>query len=66
MPCIPAAPYAEARLPYLIGVSAMAFVQVIEFRSSRIDEMEGVVAEWEKATEGKRAATTPHSLSGPR
>ena len=34
----------------------MAFVQVIEFRSSRIDEMEGVVAEWEKATEGKRTA----------
>ena len=34
----------------------MAFVQVIEFRSSRIDEMEGVVDEWEKATEGKRQA----------
>jgi len=34
----------------------MAFVQVIEFRSSRIDEMEGVVDEWEKATEGKRTA----------
>ena len=34
----------------------MAFVQIIEFRSSHIDEMEAVVDEWEKATEGKRTA----------
>jgi hypothetical protein len=34
----------------------MAFVQIIEFRSSRIDEMEEVVDEWETATEGKRTA----------
>jgi hypothetical protein len=34
----------------------MAFVQIVEFRSSRIDEIEEVVDEWEKATEGKRTA----------
>jgi hypothetical protein len=34
----------------------MAFVQVIEFRSSKIDEMQKVAEEWEKATEGKRKA----------
>jgi quinol monooxygenase YgiN len=34
----------------------MAFVQIIEFRSTHIDEMEAVADEWEKATEGKRTA----------
>jgi hypothetical protein len=34
----------------------MAFVQVIEFRSSKVDEMQKVAEEWEKATEGKRKA----------
>lgn len=32
----------------------MAFVQVIEFRTGKINEMEAVGDEWEKATEGKR------------
>lgn len=32
----------------------MGFAQVIEFRTSRIDEMRAVADEWEKATEGKR------------
>lgn len=32
----------------------MAFVQIIEFRTSRPDEMEAVGDEWEQATEGKR------------
>jgi hypothetical protein len=32
----------------------MAFVQIIEFRTSRPDEMRKAVDEWEKATEGKR------------
>jgi hypothetical protein len=34
----------------------MKFVQIIEFRTSRISEMEQVGEEWEKATEGKRLA----------
>ena len=34
----------------------MAFVQIIEFRTSKIAEMQEVVNEWEKATEGKRKA----------
>jgi len=34
----------------------MAFVQIIEFRTSKITEMEEVADEWEKATEGKRKA----------
>ena len=32
----------------------MAFVQIIEFRTSKIGEMEAVGDEWEKATAGKR------------
>ena len=34
----------------------MAFVQVIEFRTSHFDEMRVVAEEWETATEGKRTA----------
>ena len=34
----------------------MAFVQVIEFRTSHIDEIRVVAEEWETATEGKRTA----------
>ncbi len=34
----------------------MAFVQIIEFRTSKIAEMQEVGEEWEKATEGKRKA----------
>jgi hypothetical protein len=32
----------------------MAFVQIIEFRTSQPDEMRTVADEWEQATEGKR------------
>jgi hypothetical protein len=32
----------------------MAFVQIIEFRTGKIAEMEAVGDEWEKATAGKR------------
>lgn len=32
----------------------MAFIQIMEFRSSRYDEMRVVVDKWEQATEGKR------------
>jgi hypothetical protein len=32
----------------------MAFVQIIEFRSSKVDEMQALGEEWAKATEGKR------------
>jgi len=35
----------------------MAFVQIIEYRTSKLAEMEAVGEEWEKATEGKRTAT---------
>jgi hypothetical protein len=34
----------------------MGFVQIIEFRTSKYDEMQAVGDEWEKATEGKRKA----------
>ncbi len=34
----------------------MAFIQIIEFRSSQIDEMIRVGDEWEAATEGNRRA----------
>jgi hypothetical protein len=34
----------------------MAFVQIIEFRTSQSEEMQKVADEWEKATEGKRLA----------
>jgi hypothetical protein len=34
----------------------MGFVQIIEFRTSRMEEGRKYVAEWEKATEGKRTA----------
>ena len=33
------------------------FVQVIEFSTTRIDEMRQLLDEWRAATEGKRAAT---------
>ena len=32
----------------------MAFIQVMEFRTSRIAEIRAAADEWEKATEGKR------------
>jgi hypothetical protein len=35
----------------------MAFVQIIEWKSSKIDEMRAVGDEWDKATEGKRTVT---------
>ena len=34
----------------------MGFVHIIEFRTSKIAEMQEVGNEWEKATEGKRKA----------
>jgi quinol monooxygenase YgiN len=32
----------------------MAFIQVIEMHTSKVDELQALEAEWEKATEGKR------------
>jgi hypothetical protein len=32
----------------------MSFVQIIEFRTGKFDEMQRVEQEWEQATEGKR------------
>ena len=32
----------------------MAFIQIIESRTSRVDELRALGDEWEKATEGKR------------
>ena len=34
----------------------MAFVQIVEFRTSKVAEMQAVADEWEKATAGKRKA----------
>lgn len=35
----------------------MGFVQIIEYRTSRADELEKLAEEWEQATAGKRTAT---------
>lgn len=35
----------------------MAFVQIIEFQTSKPDEMQEVGEEWERATEGKRTVS---------
>jgi len=35
----------------------MKFVQIIEFQTSRIDEMLALDAQWQAATTGKRSAT---------
>lgn len=32
----------------------MGFVQIIEFRTSRLDEVQALEEEWRRATEGKR------------
>ena len=34
----------------------MEFIQIIEVRTSKLDEIRALDAEWEKATEGKRTA----------
>jgi quinol monooxygenase YgiN len=34
----------------------VAFIQIIEFRTSKPDEMQAVADEWVEATEGKRTA----------
>jgi hypothetical protein len=34
----------------------MAFMQIIEFRTSNLDAMESVAVRWEEATAGKRTA----------
>ena len=34
----------------------MAFMQIIEFRTSNLDAMEAVAARWEEASAGKRTA----------
>ena len=36
----------------------MTFVQLMELRTSNIDEMQKLQAEWEQATEGKRTLRT--------
>lgn len=35
----------------------MAFIQIIEFTSSRFDEMEALMDDWLKQTEGKRKSS---------
>ena len=35
----------------------MAFIQIIEFKTSRIDELNAALDEWLAQTKGKRAAT---------
>ena len=34
----------------------MAFIQIVEFRTSQFEQMRAVAEEWEKATEAKRKA----------
>lgn len=40
----------------------MAFIQIIEMTTSRLDEIEALMDEWVKRTEGKRK--TSHSVLG--
>ncbi|MET9800926.1 ester cyclase [Streptomyces sp. NPDC006368] len=40
----------------------MSFVQVIDLRTRRVDELRGLMDQWIQATEGKRTAT--HSIVG--
>jgi hypothetical protein len=35
----------------------MPFIQIIEYKTSRIDELNAALDDWLKATEGKRAAS---------
>ena len=35
----------------------MSFIQIIEYRTSRIDELDAALDGWLEATKGKRAAT---------
>jgi quinol monooxygenase YgiN len=35
----------------------MPFIQIIEYRTNRADEIDQLAAEWAQATEGKRTAT---------
>lgn len=35
----------------------MAFIQIIEYKTTRIDEFDAAMDEWLKASSGKRAAT---------
>jgi hypothetical protein len=32
----------------------MAFIQIVEFRTSKVDELRAMEEEWEKATEGRQ------------
>jgi len=34
----------------------MAFIQIIEFRTARADEIEAVLQEWQSETAGRRSA----------
>jgi len=58
---------AGARRRSVAGITAdqrgptMTFVQIIEFKTSKYDEIEKIMEEWLAATEGKRTST--HSLS---
>jgi len=36
---------------------SMKFVQIIEFQTSRLDEMRALDKQWQEATEGRRTAT---------
>jgi quinol monooxygenase YgiN len=39
------------------GAEAMGFVQIIEMKTSKIDEVQKLDKEWQAATAGKRTAT---------
>jgi hypothetical protein len=39
------------------GVAAVTFVQIIEFTTSRADEVDALLDQWLAGTEGKRTAT---------
>jgi len=40
----------------------MKFIQIIEFQTSRIDEIDALEEEWRKATEGKRTSIRDYKV----
>ena len=43
-----------------------SFVQIMQLRTSKIDEIRAAVDEWQKATEGKRTVGRSAVCAGPR
>jgi hypothetical protein len=47
------------------GEVKMAFIQIMELQTSKLDEIRAAVDEWENATQGKRTVQKSFVLQGP-